>query len=654
MLAYRENLEWPAGTPSRLQFEGIFRLLTDFSRYHPEYYGSVRAELASWALHRADPALAGKAEAFLGELVKGPAGAPEASGAGASDEKWRARLVFDEEMDPEEAETVGRALRSGDFLKRSLELACDVEGFRLEDVPPAGIWVSRLGGVHGRSSYRVAVAAKGENPLDLKVVFDTEPPGAVYTGTVLWRLAIAGFPYGQRVLSPLGWVEPASGAASVRFPGGLDLWAKLREFASLRAAGGQPQAPGVWRRLFIEALSAFFRAWHYSSGRIVPGLVSPANIIVPEIDYLDEPIVLSLSGWKPFENALSLVRPMVVNFYAKTVAHYPWARGLLDLDWIFDACAEALGRPGAGDFLTRLRDDLERTPLSGPDGKSVGEALGAYLDDFEKAPFVPLPALKAMDRYKLWEMGNDLAPAAEKETALLDVLRLYRLDRYPEFVRFYLYRHTFFAGAEEKVRSAFDRLLGRMSGEPEKPAVQLLELSDLQSAIGRDEDRLVFSRMVFPRLRGSKALDILKVGEGGAKQVIVHSYIADRNGVSYTFGETLDPADIGRLYRLFFKENYPKRISEQDRYYVAKDAQERVVGGLCYRMLSRNVAFIDVLVVTAPLQGGGIGEAMLEDFCGRMAVAGVSLILTHTYLPGYFLRRGFKEDKKWGALVRTL
>ena len=45
---------------------------------------------------------------------------------------------------------------------------------------------------------------------------------------------------------------------------------------------------------------------------------------------------------------------------------------------------------------------------------------------------------------------------------------------------------------------------------------------------------------------------------------------------------------------------------------------------------------------------------MLEDFCGRMAVAGVSLILTHTYLPGYFLRRGFKEDKKWGALVRSL
>ena len=68
MLAYREQLDWPVGDVSRLQFERIFRLFVDFCRYHPEYYGSVRAELSSWALHRSDPALATRAEAFLSEL----------------------------------------------------------------------------------------------------------------------------------------------------------------------------------------------------------------------------------------------------------------------------------------------------------------------------------------------------------------------------------------------------------------------------------------------------------------------------------------------------------------------------------------------------------------------------------------------------------
>ncbi len=653
MLAYREQMDWPAGPVSRLQFERIFRLLADFCRYHPEYYGSVRAELAGWALHRTDPVLAAKADDFLKELAQRPP-RPPAEGEGKTSGAWSGRLVFDEEIGPDEAAAVAGALRTDEFLKRSVELACDVEEFKPGSGPGEAVWISRLGGVHGPGSYRVVVAAPAEGPYDLKIVLDGERTAAAYPETVLWRLVISSFPYGQRVLSPLGWYLPGRGALSLGFPGGLDLWSKIGELASLSGAGAPPQAPGVWRRLFAEALTAFFRAWNYSSGRIVPGLVSPANVIVPELDYLEEPILLSLSGWKPFENTLSLVRPMVVNFFLKTLAHYPKLGSQLDIEWIFDACVEALGRTDARAFLARLGADLARTPVAGPDGRSLVDLLRAYLEDFDKTVFVPLPALKAMDRYKLWEMANDLAAAPEKETALLDALRLHRLERYPEFIRFYLYRHTFFAGAEERIRSAFDRLLVRMSAERDKPAVELLELSDLQAAIDRDEDRLVFSRMVFPRLRGSRALEILKVGESGTKQVIVQSYLTGRSGETYSFGETLDPADIGRLYRLFFKENYPKRISEQDRYYVAKDGQERVVGGLCYRMLSKNVAFIDVLVVASALQGGGIGESMLEDFCGRMAVAGVTLILTHSYLPGYFLRRGFKEDRKWGALVRAL
>ena len=345
-------------------------------------------------------------------------------------------------------------------------------------------------------------------------------------------------------------------------------------------------------------MSAFFRAWQYSSRRIVPGHVSPANIVVPELDYREEPMISSLAGWKPYEDTLSLVRPMVGNFYLRTVAHYPWSRDQLDLEWIFDACTEALGRREALEFFDRLRADLGRDARRRiRTGEASPPSLDAYLDYFGKNYVIPLPAINAMERYKTWELRNDLAPAKDKEAVLLDVTRLYRLDRYPEVVRYYLYRHTYFAGADEKARSAFDRLLAKMSANLERPAVQFLELSDLQTALRKDEDRLVFSRMVFPRLRGSQALDVLKVGEGGIRQVVVHSYLTDRRGGVYTFGETFDPAEIGRLYRLFFKENYPKKILEQDRHFVVKDAQERVVGGLCYRMMSRNAAFIDVMVV---------------------------------------------------------
>jgi hypothetical protein len=58
------------------------------------------------------------------------------------------------------------------------------------------------------------------------------------------------------------------------------------------------------------------------------------------------------------------------------------------------------------------------------------------------------------------------------------------------------------------------------------------------------------------------------------------------------------------------------------------------------------------MVVAAPLKGLGLGGAMLDDFCGRVAGSGDTVVLTHCYLPGFFLHKGFKVDKKWGALVK--
>ena len=42
------------------------------------------------------------------------------------------------------------------------------------------------------------------------------------------------------------------------------------------------------------------------------------------------------------------------NFYKQTIMHYPWAAELLDLNWIFDACIEALEPEEGLDFLRKL------------------------------------------------------------------------------------------------------------------------------------------------------------------------------------------------------------------------------------------------------------------------------------------------------------
>ena len=445
------------------------------------------------------------------------------------------------------------------------------------------------------------------------------------------------------------------GAFCLDYSGDLSVWEKIRQFAGGRE-GDEPAFPAVgrWRHLFIEGMAAFVKAWRRSSRRIVPGVPAPANVMVPEADFREEPLIHSLAGWKPYRTTLSLIRPLLVNFYLKTAAHYPWIRTELDIPWLFDACYEALGYTEASAFFSELERDLAHEPLADGAGTPLLESLRAYFAYFEKNYMIPLPALNAIRRYKEWELQAGVSTPEDRERMVLEVHRLYRLERYPEAARYYLYRHTYFAGAGEAVLRAFDSLIAVMTGRLSTPAVQLIELSELQAAIPDDRDRAVFSRLVFPGLRRSQTVDILPYGDERTRRIIVQSRITDRRGAIYTFGETYDPAEIGQLYRLFFKENYPKTISDEDRHYVLRDAQERVVGGLCFRSLFRNATFIDSMVVAAPLKGLGLGGAMLDDFCGRIAGSGDAVVLTHFYLPGFFLHQGFKVDKKWGALVRYL
>jgi len=118
--------------------------------------------------------------------------------------------------------------------------------------------------------------------------------------------------------------------------------------------------------------------------------------------------------------------------------------------------------------------------------------------------------------------------------------------------------------------------------------------------------------------------------------------------------EPVEPTEVGQLYQLFFEENYPKNISKNDKHYVVTDSNNRVIGGLCYKILEDNIVLLDGSAITSPLQGKGIGSAMIEDFFTRMQSMGVNIIKAHFLFGNYYLKHNFKVDQKWGALVKYL
>jgi GNAT superfamily N-acetyltransferase len=197
-------------------------------------------------------------------------------------------------------------------------------------------------------------------------------------------------------------------------------------------------------------------------------------------------------------------------------------------------------------------------------------------------------------------------------------------------------------------------LLKKMFQDPGRRPTHMLELSDLQATLTEDADRLVFSHLVFPSGRRVTPVDVMTVGDEERGKVVVSSHVRDQRGEEYTVREPIDPAEIGRLYRLYLDSGMPLSLSDQAHYLLAIDSEDRIAGGICYKALEPTVAYLDGLVIASSLRGNGLGGELLEDFSLRMKTQGFRAINTHFISRPFLRAHDFSIDEEWGGLVRFL
>lgn len=654
MYNYRVQLSWPADKFTHKQFENVLKLLYNFASNHLEYYSSVRAEFASWILHKNDPYLSKVAYDYFKQLYQIFELKLRKTSVLLSRKEWEKKLVFEEGITEEISENILNIFSNSPFIRQSVMLAYEENDFDVDQIPDKGLWISRLKSFGNFKHFRLSINTTHGKHFDLHFMINKSIRLNVGAKTVHWLAAISGYPFATLSMPALGCYRPKDGALTSKFVGELSIWDKVREFAGIHHSLGYINIQNPWRKLFIKGLAVFYTAWQQSGYQIVPGIVTPNNVVVPELDYLESATVISVAGLKEYENTLSLVKPMLENFFFRLEAHYPWVNKQLKVRWIFDACIEGLGYKKALEFLEALRIDLKNEELYTPDNKLLSQLLEEYLVQMQLHYYMPLAYYNAKNQYREWEKINPSATAIAKEQTIFELSGLYRIYRFAEIVRYKLYRKTYFENAKEEVQYAFDVLIERMEKDTSISATHLLELSDLQAVLTNPDDKGVFSRMVFSRLQRQQKLDIIKLSESKKEQVVVNSYIKDKFDSEYIFREPLEPSEIGKLYRLFFEENYPKSISKMDKHMVVIDKQGRVVGGLCYIILENNVVLLDGSAITAALKGRGIGTSMIDTFCNRMASEGVKIIKAHFLLGNFYLKLDFKVDKKWGALVKFL
>ncbi len=651
---YRRQLSWPATAPVRRAFEDIFTLLGDFTRVHPEFYATVRAELVSWVLHDADPALAERAGEHFDRLATWYEGQLAEEATDVPVEPWRGKLVYQDRLTPSEIERLDGVLVGTTFLKEAMPLAFDGARFDLGDVPLEGIWVSRVFSLPTHRMYRVSVNTNAGDHYDLLLVLRRELDVDSVRQSIRWMIALHSQTLGPPVVPRFACARSELGAFCMAWVSDLSAWERIREFGARREVESRPGARD-WRNLFVRALSAFFTGWLHSDRRIVPGTVVPTNVTVPGPDYRTDVTVLSLAGWQPYGGPLSLVRPMHRNFFRRTAGHYPEAREYLDVGWIFEGCVEALGVEEARGFLGALQEELNSARPTGLEA-DLRPALERRLASLGVEHYVPLAVRCAVERYQAWEAANADATPEARQQQIEDLYRLYDVERFGTAARYVLYRRTYFAGAAQAVTASFDRLLQEMFERPGVRPTRMLELPGLQATLGRPEDRLVLSRLVFPGAELFRPLEVTTVGERDRAhaRVVVTSHLTDNKRLDYRVREPIAPSEIGRLLRLFLGLGLPIKVAAGQLYYVVLNREDQIVAGICYRQPEPTVAHLDGIVRAPSLKGRGLSSRLLEDFCSRMSTRGVRVVSTHFVSQGFFGEHGFRVDRRWGGLVRFL
>lgn len=649
---YRTQLPWP-GPPGRdAQFADVFRLLAGLARHDRDCFPAVEAELATWALFRDAPRLARIAARQLDDLSEQYERSLAASVPADAAPPTPDRVVFEFGIPATQRARLRDVLFDGTFLRRSLANAFGEEHFDWSRVTPEGCWVSTVLSHHPLHLYRLGINLVDGRHFDLLLVVGAAFRRSGVKDTVRWLTALAGHAYGRPALPPMGAWRRDLGAMSVAYVSDLTAWERIRELSRQQDVRDGIAKRWAWRKLLTRSMTAFFVAWDQSGLRIVPGAVTPANIAVPDADFHESTTILSIAGWRPYDGPLSLVTLLLRNFYRRTGAHYPQSRDVLQAAWIFDAALEALGETRGSEFLDELAHAVAEAVS--PDIAALAAPLSAYRDALRERVHVPLPVRCAIERFREWERVNPSASAEAREDAVIQMLHLYRLDRFDERLRYVVYAHTYFAQAGEEVARAFDRLLSRADPGAHGRRVHLQALSTLQSLIVDAGDRDVFSRMVFPHARRAQKLELVQVGATGDRRVVVRSQIRDAAGNPYQVREPITPAELGHLYRLILDTDYPKHIAEHDRHLVVTDAEERIVGGLCYRWQDPTLVYVDGIVIADPLLNQRLGGGLLEDFCVRVAAQGARCVKTNFFLGQLFSKHGFQVNQRWGGLVRFL
>ena len=88
---------------------------------------------------------------------------------------------------------------------------------------------------------------------------------------------------------------------------------------------------------------------------------------------------------------------------------------------------------------------------------------------------------------------------------------------------------------------------------------------------------------------------------------------------------------------------------------VAINDKEQIIGGIYYTVEeSGEGAHLEKIVVAERYRRKGVADGLMRQFFNRLRAAGVNTLTTGFFRPEYFYSYGFKIERRYAGLVKSL
>ena len=640
----------------------LLDLLEAYSFKHPTTFKRIRRFIMRYAVFSSSDNLKQKADLTLINLKSGLREWLGKNQTVAVDMEtgeeygWEEVLTFEDGIDPEDRLRLKNALIKTSVLREAIFLFSKGVLLRLNNLLPAGVWISHLQTKPYKSIYRITVQTRLQGGFDITLHLAHNLPPAHIKEEIKWLTLPATTVTGERLLPKFGgyweeyelWTEEFVSRESVeRF---ILKTVKKNEEASLK------RLHFLWTYFVWNAAAAYMNFWKLTNYQIELANPLPENISIPTHDYQSGTLLYSVSKRVRSISVLDFLKNFYNLFVERSIQKYPFLQKESIWNYIFSGIVEVEGEIHGLKLLGKFGDEL-KTSNDFPIKEEAQRRLNLFINKVESEGFIPKALFFAIKRFHRWYILNEGAAykaQAEMLYGLYETYSLFDLEETHQSTRTVFFLETAFNDSDTSFKKTLKEIAWKQHRGLISKDETLNHISNLQSQFKLSKKESFFlTRLSYPYLKPTDSATLLKVGsEEIASNLVVQ--LPDNDGNPFLIRMPTSPKEISRLHQLFFESNLTVHFRPEHQFLVALSERGFIIGGLFYKRIDDKVVYMDKIVVSNRYRRKGMSEGLMNELFNRMRSHHIKFVTTGFFRPEYFYKFGFKIERKYSGLVKNL